>query len=147
MIRCREASGQDQCGFVGVLLHLCRMMEESAEKNHEYAEWIWEGQKKEGLTKEEEQKYVEFKLKNEEISNIDESDGYDFTNIYPFCWNSSMLSIVISNRSLNKQTHIKIQISYSLQNLCRNNPSILQSSSHSMISHPTESSSDFSSLF
>ena len=118
------------------------MMEDSAEKKHEYAEWIWEGQKKEGLTKEEEQKYIEFKLKNEEISNIDESDGYDFTNIYPFCWIHHL-----SSCSLNKQTHIKIQISHSLQNLCRNNPSILLSSSHSTILHPTESSSDFSLLF
>ena len=118
------------------------MMEDSAEKKHEYAEWIWEGQKKEGLTKEEEQKYVEFKLKNEEISNIDESDGYDFTNIYSFCWIH-----FLSSCGLNKQTHIKIQISHSLQNLCRNNPSILLSSSHSTILHPTESSSDFSFLF
>lgn len=76
----RERTGRDQCGFIGILFRLCRMMDDAAEKDHDFLQYLMEGKNKGTLTNEEQARFNDFKAKNFEVVSAEDSDAYDFTN-------------------------------------------------------------------
>ena len=91
--------GRDQCGFIGILFRLCRMMEDAAEKDHDFSQWMWEGKNKGTLTEEEEERFNDFKMKNYEVMNAEESDGYDFSNLWGVCLDKTLLCLCAVDRN------------------------------------------------
>lgn len=84
-VKCRERTGRDQCGFIGILFRLCRMMDDAAEKDHDFSQCLWEGKSQGTLTDEEQERFNDFKTKNFEVVSAEDSDTYDFTTFWIVC--------------------------------------------------------------